>query len=278
MQIRAAIIDLDGTLLDSKKRLSERSRRVLARARASGMEIIVATSRPPRMVLPLYPSMAGIEYMIYFNGALVRRNCQAYGARYPIDPKDLRDILGFFQAKDPSGYLVYEAEEDWYTNRILAPSEVHHYLDWDGTLGREDRFIPAGIKEDPEILSIDVYKVMFRKEGGYLREFEETFGGRLNIGSMQGETEAEVMHRTPSKEKAAEQVLEQLGIHPEETVVFGDEYNDVGLFEMCGYPVGMGNAIPPVKERSRRITETNDDDGVALELEKILAAGGRMDG
>ncbi|WP_301625867.1 HAD family hydrolase [Paenibacillus apis] len=52
-------------------------------------------------------------------------------------------------------------------------------------------------------------------------------------------------------------------------MVFGDDFNDIGLFNICGWPVAMGNSIDELKLRSREITETNDNDGVAMILERL---------
>ncbi|GIO41577.1 hypothetical protein J41TS4_13350 [Paenibacillus apis] len=55
----------------------------------------------------------------------------------------------------------------------------------------------------------------------------------------------------------------------ENVMVFGDDFNDIGLFNICGWPVAMGNSIDELKLRSREITETNDNDGVAMILERL---------
>ncbi len=59
-----------------------------------------------------------------------------------------------------------------------------------------------------------------------------------------------------------------LGITPVEAMVFGDDVNDVGLFRLCGFPVAMGDAIPELREAAAFITESNDEDGVAVAIEK----------
>ncbi|WP_083413001.1 HAD family hydrolase [Bacillus massilinigeriensis] len=53
-------------------------------------------------------------------------------------------------------------------------------------------------------------------------------------------------------------------------MVFGDDYNDLGLFDMCGYPIAMGNAVEELKNKAMITTETNDEDGVAVVLENYL--------
>lgn len=73
-----------------------------------------------------------------------------------------------------------------------------------------------------------------------------------------------------SKEYAVKKVSELLGISLKKFVVFGDDYNDLGLFKICGYPVAMGNAIQELKDLAKEITDTNNNDGVAKTLEDIF--------
>ncbi|WP_281248949.1 HAD family hydrolase [Bacillus alkalicellulosilyticus] len=54
------------------------------------------------------------------------------------------------------------------------------------------------------------------------------------------------------------------------SVVFGDDFNDIGMFQLCGYPVAMGNAIEELKYIAKEVTDTNDNDGVAITLEALF--------
>ena len=56
----------------------------------------------------------------------------------------------------------------------------------------------------------------------------------------------------------------------EETLCLGDDHNDMGLFQTCGYSIAMKNAIPELKARADEITDSNDQDGVAKALEKMF--------
>ncbi|WJH35379.1 HAD family hydrolase [Paenibacillus sp. CC-CFT747] len=60
------------------------------------------------------------------------------------------------------------------------------------------------------------------------------------------------------------------GLEASRAAAFGDDRNDLELFLAVGYPVAMGNAVPELKERAREITETNDRDGVAVVVERML--------
>ena len=74
------------------------------------------------------------------------------------------------------------------------------------------------------------------------------------------------------KPNALQVLCDDLGIGPAETMAFGDGPNDRSMLEWAGCGVAMGNAVPEVKAAADVVTATNEEDGVALELERLLAA------
>ena len=73
-----------------------------------------------------------------------------------------------------------------------------------------------------------------------------------------------------NKGNAVKKLLEILNIKKEETIAIGDDINDLSMFEQVGYKVAVDNAINIVKENADEITLSNDKDGVALFLDKML--------
>lgn len=72
-----------------------------------------------------------------------------------------------------------------------------------------------------------------------------------------------------AKELAVLKLCDIYGINLEEVVVFGDDTNDIGLFHICGRSVAMSNAVQDLKDIANEITTTNDEDGVALVIERL---------
>ncbi|APH06240.1 HAD hydrolase family protein [Bacillus weihaiensis] len=81
---------------------------------------------------------------------------------------------------------------------------------------------------------------------------------------------ATLMSLNRSKECAIQEIAELLTIPPNKIIVFGDDFNDIGMFHLCGYPVAMGNAIEELKCIAREVTDTNDNDGVAKTIEALF--------
>ncbi|WP_272867729.1 HAD family hydrolase [Ferroacidibacillus organovorans] len=91
------------------------------------------------------------------------------------------------------------------------------------------------------------------------------FGDDFNVIATDRGMLVQIMHKSASKEAALQRALNEIGVSPEKAMVFGDDHNDLGLFQLCGYPIAMGNAIDELKALAKYVTETNDADGVAVE-------------
>ncbi len=73
-----------------------------------------------------------------------------------------------------------------------------------------------------------------------------------------------------TKEAAISYLAKYLQISCEKMIAFGDDFSDMGMLQMCGTGVAMGNAIPEVKEIADAVTKSNNEDGVAYYLEQKL--------
>lgn len=102
------------------------------------------------------------------------------------------------------------------------------------------------------------------------RDLQEEFRHMVNVSATDGGALVQIMHASVSKESAVTRVLDDMGMAPAEVMVFGDDLNDLGLFRLCGFPVAMGNAIQELREAAAYITASNDGDGVAVAIEKLV--------
>lgn len=85
-----------------------------------------------------------------------------------------------------------------------------------------------------------------------------------------GGTLGQISHKDCSKTNAVKSIAQILGIELEDIIAFGDDYNDIEMLVECGTGVAMGNAPDDIKKLANIIAATNDDDGVAIEIERIL--------
>jgi Cof subfamily protein (haloacid dehalogenase superfamily) len=93
--------------------------------------------------------------------------------------------------------------------------------------------------------------------------------------SSSGSENLEITDQKAQKGVALKKFVEQQGIALEETMAIGDNYNDVSMFNIVGYPVAMGNALDDIKKQCRYETATNDEDGVAKAIEMALQKVGK---
>jgi Cof subfamily protein (haloacid dehalogenase superfamily) len=262
-KLQAIVADLDGTLLNSRKQITERSMNALLACQAAGVELVVATARPPRSVRLLCPEVLPLAQMIYYNGALtVLRDSQAEDGIH-MEGRLIEQVYKYMQKNHPDVTVTIETGDQMYVNRPL--------LDYE----KEALGFPPGA-ELPEVTDI----ARFFESGaakllltGFepFAPFADRFRGSLNVVRTDNGTLVQLMSAGTTKAAALERLLAPMGITLTDTVCFGDDYNDVPLFELCGYPVAMGNAIDALKQLAWRVTGTNDEDGVAVMLEQLLA-------
>lgn len=262
-RIRAVVLDLDGTLLKSDRTISERNSCAVAGLRAQGYKIIVATARPPRAVAGMIPKeFVEANYIVYYNGALITHYKTGYREHRALDAEIVRHILTEAEGLLADSCLTFETRDRW----VCLPS-----------LSISDRaMLQAKYGESPEtierqeLLESPISKLLWR-HSDHLAHLPGLFTDRAAVLVTDGGTLVQISAREATKESAVATVLERLGISPADVMVFGDDHNDLGLFRLCGFPVAMGNAISDLKELAGWVTAGNDEDGVAMVLELLLA-------
>ncbi|MGG5765807.1 HAD-IIB family hydrolase, partial [Bacillus proteolyticus] len=119
-EVKAIVLDLDGTLLDSQKKVSERNRKAILACLKKGIKVIFATARAPRSVKVFLPhELQDIAIMIYYNGALVVDNALGYRQHYPIESTITNEIIEFVITHQADACLSVESEDTWYSNKTL---------------------------------------------------------------------------------------------------------------------------------------------------------------
>ncbi|QWU14837.1 Cof subfamily of IIB subfamily of haloacid dehalogenase superfamily/HAD-superfamily hydrolase, subfamily IIB [Paenibacillus sophorae] len=258
MNIAAIILDLDGTLLNSEKKVTDRNLKAILACHQSGMQIIFATARPPRAVKQMLPQkLQDIGSFVFYNGAMVSCVQTNVNAHYSIPSSLSRELLDYCVDSHPDIVIGVEVQDEWFSLREVDDSVVKHVR------GR-----PV-LKTMEELRQYDATKILISGLPDYKFLFER-FGSSLNIILTDNGTLVQIMSKDASKEQAVRFLCEKFGISLEKVMAFGDDYNDIGLSEICGYSVAMGNAVAPLKAMAQEVTVSNDEDGVALVLEQYL--------
>ncbi|MEY8348008.1 HAD family hydrolase [Bacillus cereus] len=253
--IKVIVLDLDGTLLNREKKVSERNRKAIIECYRKGIHIIFATARAPRSVKQFLPvELQSIGMMVYYNGALLRDQITKMNDHYPIDATDTAEIINFVTQAQPASFVAIEVEDICYINQNIKTN-----------------FITATspiVITNEEMKQRSVSKILLHSFSHY-EKLAEQFRHKVNVICTDQNQLVQIMERNVSKENAVLNWCQKHEISPEQVMVFGDDWNDIGLFKTFGYPIAMGNAISELKELACYITHHNDNDGVAHILEYI---------
>lgn len=256
--MKAAVFDLDGTLLNSEKKVSQRNMLALNRLIENGVPIIIATARPPRSVRKFLPElMQACVATVCYNGAMIVSRSRNLCRHFPMDSGLCAEIIDFLLKNEPQCLLSVEVKDHWYCYR------------------QHDYSTAMATSTNPKVVDVRLMKSLSAtklliSELRSVQSFIRNFGNRATIVNTDASTLTQVTRLDVSKEAAVSIIADALGISLGQIVIFGDDANDLGLFQCCGYPVAMGNAIPELKNLARVITDTNDHDGVAIALERLM--------
>lgn len=248
-----AALDMDDTLLNSAGELSPRTRDALRRWRAAGHHAVIATGRPPRSIGDSLPEELHDVPWIAYNGAVIHwRGRQVYENLISVD--ETQAILALVQARLPTCALGVEIDNQLYFNQTI------------------NRTSPYQVADLMEIATQPSAKILFFHE-----DFEALHGmladlppGARALLSAKYKL-VQILAASADKAEALRVLAEQLGHTLADVVAFGDDVNDVDMVRISGIGVAVDNAVGEVKAVADRVTRSNDEDGVALVLEELLA-------
>jgi len=256
--------DLDGTLLRGDDTLSDRSLAALAQAAVAGAQHLVVTGRPAPRVRPLLDVMGSRGLAVCGQGA------QLYDAG--------RDRLLW------SITLERELAEPALGKIEAEVGQVYAAVDQDGvdglTLIEPGYLMPhptlpaVRVRHRDDLWCEPISKVLLRHPT--LSDDELAATARAVVGSlatvtMSGPGTVELQPCGITKATGLALAAEHLGLGPEETIAFGDMPNDIPMFDWAAHGVAMANAHPELKAVADEVTSSNEDDGIAVVLERLFA-------
>jgi len=269
---RAIAIDLDGTLLNNRTELSESNRRALERCIDAGIPVIIATSRPARIFDRIFPrDLAQKCSYVLMNGALAKGNPPLSGTyQQALGTELTEDIVTCALRLDPSVRITieidgYEFGTNWYGT--VDPE----------TLWRRNSATPDMLLTLQEAITRNPCKVALGNTDIFTlaERVEHEFGSSLSIvgakfTNVLSTPILNITHKNATKPAAIQNLLEPHAVSLSDVLAFGDDLPDLDMLRACGTAVAMANAFPEVKAICAYETASNDEDGVALVLERML--------
>ncbi len=272
-QIRLIGVDLDGTLLDTDKSISNRTYSALQKAKEQGVIVVPATGRPYEGIPANIRACELLEYIISSNGANIRRLPSNEHMRQAcLTPNESVAIAHLLE----EARLPYEVI---WNGVGYAQQWVYEFM----MKGRLDNaFLPKYIRETRKQIEdmraflndgqkqLEAFFVITR-EAEHQAKMKEITQQIADVDYVYPAPWAtEITARKVNKGEALLHIADTLGIRQEEVMAIGDSGNDIELLRHVGFPVAMGNAEEHIKQMSHFVTSSNDDHGVALAIERFV--------
>lgn len=260
-------LDLDGTLTNSEKKVSQKNIDAIHRAQEAGVNIVLASGRP----------VLGIEHIartigLYETGGYIL----AYNGAHVIECKSGKTI---FKEYIPLEYVpiicevnqLYEVGVLSYDSVSVISEDIENkYVQLEGfnngiPVTRVSSLVEA-IQEPVVNFMVVGEPEEVAKAQAYLSAKLE---GKLNV-FLSEPYFLEITLLGIEKASALDRFLQEMGSGPKELMAIGDGYNDMPMLTYAGYAVAMGNAHAEVKAIADEVTLTNDEDGVAESIYRVF--------
>lgn len=270
-KIKLVAMDLDNTLLDKDKNISEHTKEVLKEAARQGVEIVPATGRIFKAIPDFLREMDGVHYALCCNGATVYDKIKdeiIYTNHLPMETVfALFDVMDKYHCtqdiyQNGQGYM----EERFYRN--LAEYNVEgHLLDLVLRTRIEVKDLREYIRQNP--LGIE-------KAAGFFDDMEVREKVRKELCDLQVSVSSslpnnlEINQLGCNKGDGLTHLAQYLGLSMDQVMACGDAGNDVQMIEAAGLGVVMENGREDLKAIADFVTKTNNEDGVAYAIEKYV--------
>ena len=261
MTPRVVATDLDGTIVRSDGTISVRTRERLQAAEQAGATVVIVTGRPPRWLAGIAEETGHRGLAICANGAVVwDLHDERVVASYPMQVDVAGEIADRLRREIPELGFAVESVTDGFGH------EPHYVPRWT----TDDMTVVADLEA---LLSRPVAKLLARHEGmtadELLARARQVIGAEvatLTHSSRDGLLEISAAGIT--KATTLTRVCTEHGYAAADVVAFGDMPNDLPMLAWAGHSVAVANAHPEVLDAVDEVTASNDDDGVALVLDR----------
>ena len=273
--IRLILLDIDGTLTNSRKIITPKTRDALLKAQDMGVRLAIASGRADQGLYRFADMLDMREHhglLVAFNGAKVL-DCETGEILFhqPMSAEEARAVLRHIRNYEVHPMIArgeYMHTDDVYAGMIHRSSggEVFNVTQYEA---RGNGFILCEHRNISEYIDFPVEKILTYGEPDYLQEhwqeLREPFADMLSC-MFTAPFYYEFTAKGIDKAKAIDSAVTKLGFLPEEMIAFGDAQNDSSMLEYAGIGVAMGNASDEVKAIADEVTEDNDHDGIAESL------------
>lgn len=269
MKYKILVLDLDGTLTNSKKEITPRVKKAILAAQEKGVTVVLASGRPTYGIVPLAEELEIGRYggyILSYNGGQII-NWESQNVVYEkVLSTDVFPYL-YLCAKE-NGFVILSYKGEC----ILSEDSTNEYVRHEAFLNKMksvtiDNFLDEFTMPVPKCLIVGNPDGLSKLEKEMKAQLEE----KMNVFR----SEPFFLELVPlgiDKALSLNILLKKLGMKAEEMIACGDGFNDLSMIQLAGLGVAMANAQSVVKESANYITLSNDEDGVADVVERFILA------
>ena len=270
MKYKLLVLDVDGTLLNDEREISKRTLAALLKVQQMGVRIVLASGRPTYGLMPLAKTLELGNYggfVLSYNGCQI---IKAQNGEILFERRINPEMLPYLEKKArKNGFAIFT----YHNDTLITDSPDNEYIKNEALLNNLKI-----IKEDEFSTAIDFAPckcMLVSDKEEALIELEQHWEKRLagTLDAFRSEPYfLEVVPCGVNKANTLGALLEHLGVTREEVIAVGDGVCDVTMLQLAGMGVAMGHSQDSVKVCADYVTASNEEDGVALAVEKLILA------
>ena len=270
MKYKLLVLDVDGTLLNDEREISKRTLAALLKVQQMGVRIVLASGRPTYGLMPLAKTLELGNYggfVLSYNGCQI---IKAQNGEILFERRINPEMLPYLEKKArKNGLAIFT----YHNDTLITDSPDNEYIKNEALLNnlkiiKEDEFSTAiDFAPCKCMLVSDKEKALI----GLEQHWEKRLAGTLDAFRSEPYF-LEVVPCGVNKANTLGALLEHLEVTREEAIAVGDGVCDVTMLQLAGMGVAMGHSQDSVKVCADYVTASNEEDGVALAVEKLILA------
>jgi len=270
MEYRLLAMDMDGTVLNSEKKITPRTQSAIRKALAGGKEVLFATGRSPSEVREYLNTFPGMNYVLCLSGALVLDLRRGKTLAETTIPRPLAEqILSAADGLD--AMVTLYAGDDVFVERKRKGNMDYYGCQCFAKLYDDCAVWVENIRDVLDRYGDHIHKAnIFCHSPEEWRKADDALRGLPLNYAIGLPNNYEISPQGVDKGLGLQMLCETAGIPIQQAVAVGDGGNDVAMIRAAGLGVAMGNASEPIKAQADAMTADCDHDGVAVVIETYL--------
>lgn len=271
LKYKAIALDLDGTLLNSRQEISDKTRDILIEYQKAGGIVILATGRPQagaiRYCEPLRMKEFGGILLSYNSCRIINLQNGDLIQNLTLSPEVVAKAEEVIRSLDDENRMNMSTYQD---HLYYCDTGDNEYIDIERRYSQLDLVVIDSFKDT---ITFPVNKCLVGGEGDYMARKEAQVKAAMGDAVDVYRSDPwfiEIVPKGVDKLAGLKKIADYLKITSDDMAAFGDGFNDISMVQYAGFGVAMGNAQDVVKKAARYITLTNDEDGIYDAIQRFI--------